>query len=60
MNTLTVFCRPVRQGRSANAFRQFGNILDQVHLQSIFHAAKIDGADANGIRVLLPCDLEHQ
>ena len=60
MNTVAGPWGPVRQDRSTKAIRQFGNILDQVHLQSIFHAARIGGADANGIRVLLPCDLERR
>lgn len=59
-NTMAGPWGPTRQGRLTKAVRQFGNILDQVHLQSIFHSARIDGADANGIRVLLPCDLERR
>ncbi len=60
MNTMAGSWGPVRQGRSTKAVRQFGNTLDQVHLQSIFHSARIDGADANGIQVLLPCDLDRR
>ena len=60
INTMAGPWGPVRQGGSTKAVRQFSNILDQVHLQSIFHSARIGGADANGIHVLLPCDLERR
>jgi len=48
MNTSAASRHPVRPGWSVQAARHADDILDQVQLHSVFHAARIGGSDANG------------
>jgi len=48
MNTSVGSRYPVRPGWSVRAARHADDILDQVQLHSVFHAARIGGSDASG------------
>jgi hypothetical protein len=63
MNTSVASRHPVRPGWLVQAARHGDDILDQVQLHSVFHAARIGGSDANGTPgscLSASCDLLHR